>query len=750
MLKPVLIALITTSLHGSESLFVEAEAFSDRGGWSVDSQFILNMGSAYLMAHGLGTPVADATTEVTFPSTGTYRLHVRTKDWVAKWNAPGAPGKFAVSIGGKRDATTFGTEGADWQWQRGGTFKITSRKTTLKLIDLTGFNGRCDALYFTKDVKDIPPTKGPDLFEFRRKALKLPPIPPTKNDYDLVVIGGGYSGLSVAISAARHGLKVALIHDRAILGGNGSSEVQVWAMGGTQLGRFPHLGEIVNEFSDFSRDSPGLIHEFVDDLKEKVVRSEDNIDLYLNHFAFRTNTKDKLIESVDAVDTTTGAFTRIAGSLFCDSTGHGTIGAQAGAKFMMAEKGHMGMSNMWSVKDTGKKIEWPKTPWALPLSKGDYPSLHGSRGPYQKFKKAEWFWEGGYDKHPINDLEEIRDWNLRANFGAFAHIKKSDSSAKLMWMAFVGGNRESRRIEGDIILTGDDIAAKKEFPDASVPTTWSIDLHYPKKEFQKGVAKENPFISIAVHDRKVDRKSGYNIPYRCFYSKNIDNLFMAGRCVSVDRRALGTTRVMRTCGMMGEVVGKAAWIATNRKTSPRGVYQNYLPLLIDLIEKPGRARRQSLNAPLTIPPIPKGGLRGRPQKRNIINLKGLVFDDVKAKLEGSWRKGDGLRPHHGLGYQYAPYPASATYNIRVKDSGNYEVRVHWLNHNNRTTAAELVLTHAKGTETIILDQTKTPAQKTYTSLGSFDFVDVLPAMFTVTSKAAGNLHIDAIQLLKSK
>ena len=427
-----------------------------------------------------------------------------------------------------------------------------------------------------------------------------------------------------------------------------------------------------------------------------------------------------------------------------------SIGAQAGAEFMMAEKGHMGMSNMWSIKDTGEKIEWPKTPWALPLGEGDYPSLHASRGPYQKFKKAEWFWEGGYDKHPINDLEEIRDWNLRANFGAFAHIKQSDTGAKLMWMAFIGGNRESRRIKGDIVLTGDDIAAKKEFSDASVPTTWSIDLHYPKKEFQKGVAKENPFIAIAVHDRKVDRKSGYNIPYRCFYSKNINNLFMAGRCISVDRRALGTTRVMRTCGMMGEVVGKAAWIATNRKTSPRGVYQNYLPLLIDLMEKPGRARRQSLNAPLTVPPIPKGGLRGRPQKRNIINLKGLVFDDVKAKLKGSWNKGNGLKPYHGLSYQYAPHPASATYNVRVKDSGKYEVRVHWLNHENRTTTAELVLTHAKGTETVILDQTKPPAQKTYTSLGTFDFVDVLPGVFTISSKAAGNLHIDAIQLLKSK
>ena len=750
MTRPILIALLTTSLHASDNLFVEAEAFTDRGGWAVDSQFILNMGSAYLMAHGLGTPVEDATTEVTFPSTGTYHLHVRTKDWVAKWEAPGTPGKFKVSIDGKPATTTFGTEGADWHWQSGGTVEITSAKTTLKLHDITGFNGRCDALYFTKDSKEVPPGEGQALFEFRRKALKLPVTPPTKDGYDLVVVGGGYSGLGAAISAARHGLKVALIHDRSVLGGNGSSEVQVWAMGGTQLGKFPHLGEIVNEFSDFSRDSPGLIREFVDDLKEKVVRSEDNIDLYLNHFAFRTNAKENRVESVDAVDTTTGAFTRIAGALFCDSTGHGTIGAQAGADFMIAEKGHMGMSNMWSTKDAGKKVAWPKTPWALPLGKGDYPSLHGSRGPYEKFKKAEWFWEGGYDKHPINDLEEIRDWNLRANFGAFTHIKQSDDNAKLMWMAFIGGNRESRRLEGDIILTGNDIAAKKLFPDASVPTTWSIDLHYPKKEFHKGVAKENPFISIAVHDRKVDRKTGYNIPYRCFYSKNIENLFMAGRCVSVDRRALGTTRVMRTCGMMGEVVGKAAWIATTQNTSPRGVYQNYLPILIDLIKQPGRARREGINSPLTVPSIPKEGLRARPQKQNIIKLKGLVIDDVKAKLKGSWSKGDGLKPNHGLGYQYAPHPASATYNIRIKDSGKYEVRIHWLNHENRTTAAELTLTHANGKETIILDQTKTPAQKTYTSLGTFEFVDVLPAKFTITSKAPGNLHIDAVQLLEAQ
>lgn len=750
MTRPLLLALLTTNLPANDSLFVEAEAFENRGGWSVDSQFILNMGSAYLMAHGLGTPVADASTEVTFPSTGTYHLHVRTKDWVAKWDAQGAPGQFNVSINEQPATTTFGTTGAEWHWQKGGTVEITSLKTTIALHDLTGFNGRCDALYFTKDAAELPPTESEELFKFRRDKLKLPPTPPVKDDYDLVVVGGGYSGLGAAISAARHGLKVALIHDRAVLGGNGSSEVQVWAQGGTQLGQFPHLGEIVNEFSDFSRDSPGLIREFVDDLKEKVVRSEDNIDLYLDHFAFRTNAKDNRIESVDAVDTTTGTFTRIAGRLFCDATGHGTIGAQAGAKFMMAEKGHMGMSNMWSTEDTGQKVSWPETPWALPLGKGDYPTLQNSRGPYTKFKKAEWFWEGGYDKHPIDDLEEIRDWNLRANFGAFSHIKQSEPNTRLKWMAFIGGNRESRRLEGDLILTGDDISNRKEFPDASVPTTWSIDLHYPKKEFMKGVAKENPFISIAVHDRKVDRANGYNIPYRCFYSKNIDNLFMAGRCVSVDRRALGTTRVMRTCGMMGEVVGKAAWIATAQKTSPRGVYENYLPILIDLLEQPGRARRASIDAPLTIPPLPEEGFRVKPAKQNVITLEGIVVDDTKAKLKGSWKRGDSLTPNHGAGYQYASHPASATYSIRIKKSGTYDVRAHWLHHENRTPKAELTLTHAKGTETVTIDQTQAPAGKSFTSLGTFEFVDVLPATLTITSKAPGNLHIDAVQLVEVK
>lgn len=748
-MKPlVLTSILALSAHGADSLFIEAEAFADKGGWSTDSQFILHMGSAYLLAHGLGTPVEPATTKVTFPSTGTYHLHVRTKDWVAKWNAPGTPGKFQVTVEGKPASVTFGTEGADWHWQKGGTVEITSPETTLTIKDLTGFEGRCDALYFTKDAKDIPPAAGQELFDFRRQKLGLPATPPVHDGYDMVVVGGGYSGLGAAISGARHGLKVALIHDRPVLGGNGSSEVQVWAMGGTQRGKYPHLGEIVDEFSDYSRDSPGIISDFVDDLKEQVVKAEKNIDLYLNHFAFRTNAKDSRILSVDAVDTNTGTFKRISGNLFCDTTGHGTIGAQAGAKFMMAEKGHMGMSNMWSTVQVEEDVPWPETPWTLPLGEGDYPKLHDSRGPYAKFKKAEWFWESGFDKHPIDDLEAIRDWNFRANYGAFSHIKTTDKKAKLMWMAFIGGNRESRRLEGDIILTGDDIIARKDFPDGCVPTTWSIDLHYPRKEFVKGAAKENPFIAIAVHDRKVDRQNGYPIPYRIMYSKNIENLFMAGRNVSVDRRALGTTRVMRTCGMMGEVVGKAAWIATSRKTTPRGVYENYLPTLIKLIETPGRARRASLDGDLIVPPIPEGGLRKNPKEKGGHNLKGLVIDDTKAKKSGKWSQGNNLKPFYRSGYQYSSPPSSATFPIRVKDSGQYEVRYFWEAHENRNAAAKVVVTHAKGKTEVTIDQTKRPKSKHYLSLGTFEFTDVIPGSVEISAKSGGHLAIDAVQLLK--
>lgn len=578
------------------TVLVEAECFADHGGWSLDTQFIQQMGSPYLLAHGLGKPVADATTKVTFPAAGTYRVFVRTKNWVARWNAPGTPGKFQLLVNGTPLAETFGTKGAEWGWQDGGTVTVPAGKATIALHDLAGFDGRCDCILFTTESSP-PPNDSGVLAAWRRTALGLPEKPEAKGPYDLVVVGGGYSGMGAAIAAARMGLKVALIQDRPVLGGNGSSEIRVWAMGLIKRGRYPLIGEIVDEFADKAKKSPGTAEEFGDDKKEAVVRAEPNIDLFLNTHAFAVARDGARIASISCLDTKTSRELVFTGTFFCDATGHATIGHLAGAETVMEPKGRMGMSNMWTWAEEAAPQSFPETPWALPLTMADF--------PYPRNFHAEWFWESGYDKDPIGDAEGIRDWNLRAVYGAWNAMKNGDGAAKhsnavLTWVAFVGGPRESRRILGDVVLTQDDIVSKKEFPDGCVPSTWSIDLHYPKEEYAQKFP-DNPFISIAVHDRRIDRNFGYPVPYRCFYSKDVENLFMAGRCISVTHEALGTVRVMKTCGMMGEVVGKAASVAIKHGTTPRGVYGKHWAEMDELLKLPGKARRKSPEAPIELP-----------------------------------------------------------------------------------------------------------------------------------------------------
>jgi hypothetical protein len=591
-----IVLLGSGAIASASTVLVEAENFTDHGGWSLDTQFIREMGSPYLLAHGLGTPVADATTKVTFPVAGTYRVFVRTKDWVARWDAPGTPGRFQVIVNGVPLHETFGTKGAEWGWHDGGSVAVRAGEATVVLRDLTGFNGRCDCIVFTTESSS-PPNDSQILPPWRRQAIGLPDEPETKGPYDIVVVGGGYSGMAAAISAARMGLRAALIQDRPVLGGNGSSEVRVWAMGLIKRGKYPHIGEIVEEFADKAKKSPGTYEEFGDGKKEAVVRAEPNIDLFLNTHAFAVTRDGARIASVTCLDTKTSRELRFTGDFFCDATGHATIGHLAGAGTAMEAKGRMGMSNMWAWAEESSPQSFPDTPWALPLTMADF--------PYPRNHHGQWFWESGFDKDPLGDAEGIRDWNLRAVFGAWNAMKNGDGAdehktAVLTWVAAIGGPRESRRILGDVVLTQDDIVGKKEFPDGCVPSTWSIDLHYPKKEYAEKFP-DNPFISIAVHDNRVDRTYGYPVPYRCFYSKDVDNLFMAGRCISVDHQALGTVRVMKTCGMMGEVVGKAASVAVKHRTNPRGVYEKHWPEMDELLKLPGNARRATLNAPIEAP-----------------------------------------------------------------------------------------------------------------------------------------------------
>jgi len=367
-------AFLLTLLTGNafplfSQILVEAESFEQKGGWVVDQQFMDIMGSPYLMAHGWGNIVADAKTRIVFPETGKYKIFVRTFNWTAPWHGGEGPGKFRLLIDGKPISVVLGTVGNKWLWQVAGTVTIKNKDTELVLHDLTGFNGRCDAIFFTKDLSFVPPVSGNELREFRKIHLNIG-LPKEGGDYDLVVAGAGAAGICAAVSAARLGLKVALI-------------------------------------------------------------------------------------------------------------------------------------------------------------------------------------------------------NNRPNY----------ANRKITWVAFIGGKRESRRLMGDHILNQNDIQNQIKYTDASFTTTWSLDLHYPDPKNSKYFPGEE-FFSYCDQPEIIP----YHVPYRCLYSRNIENLFMAGRNISVTHVAFGTIRVQRTTAMMGEVVGMAASICKSHNANPREVYLNYLEELKNLMK----------------------------------------------------------------------------------------------------------------------------------------------------------------------
>ena len=577
------------------TLLLEAEQFPRKGGWQVDTQFIEMMGSPYLIAHGLSEPVKDAETDLTVPESGSYKVWVRTLDWSEALGRPGGAGRFSIAINGKPLGGELGSGKPVWDWQEAGAVALEKGTSTLSLKDLSGYNGRVDAVLLSSDTAFVPP--GKFLLE-DRIASKLPGAPAAVADaghYDLVVIGGGYGGLGAAISAARMGCKVALIQNREVLGGNGSSEIRVWAKGDLPPSEYL-MADIIREIEDKAKSSPASPEQFVDDKKLQVVQAEKNITLLLGHHAHGLELKGKEIAAVKLLEVKTGKLKRVTGTLFADCTGHGSIGQWAGADLVMPDKGRMGMSNMWMWKNTDAPAGFREEPWMIKLDESGF--------PYPQRNHAEWFWESGFDAHPINELEQIRDWNLLASYSAWNAIKnhgayaardpQQHKNARLDWLAYVGGTRETQQLLGDMVLSETEIDAKKEFPDGCVLTTWSIDLHVPHPVFTKANL-ERPFISKAIHRFAVDKKIGYPIPYRCFYSRNVPNLFMAGRNISVTREALGTIRVMKTIGMMGVAVGRAAAICKLHDCKPRDVYEDHLDEVKVLWRAPGHKRFESID-----------------------------------------------------------------------------------------------------------------------------------------------------------
>ncbi|HVJ79969.1 MAG TPA: FAD-dependent oxidoreductase [Planctomycetia bacterium] len=784
MLTGLVALMAVTVTPGADDgyVLVEAESLATKGGWVVDQQFMDLMGSPYLLAHGLGVPVLDAVGEASFSQPGKYRVWVRTRDWVAPWKAPGAPGKFQLLIDGTPLSTTFGTEGDPWHWQDGGIATVGA-KAKIALHDLTGFEGRCDAILFSRDLERRPPDGGKELAALRAKKLGWNLDPEDGGSFDLVVVGGGIAGTSTAISAARQGLSVALIQDRPVLGGNGSSEVRVWPEGHINLPPYPRVGDIVRELLPPPGTKKGNAVEatsYDDALKLKVARAEKNLTLLLNQRVNAATKEGTRAATVVAQHTHTGRRTRIAGKLFVDATGDGVLGQIVGADGEVMPSGNMGASNLWNVGDvtqnepqiaclckdldpvsinftkSEKEQPFPRCPWAVDLSKQPFPGRKGNAGQGSENKGllsqlGGWYWESGFEFHPIDDMERVRDYNLRAMYGAWDALKNVDklhANHRLKWAAYIAGKRESRRLLGDVILTADDFRKLTPWPDPAFPCTWHIDLHDPDPRY---VGKEllEAFISRCTNGKEYHYKGPYWAPYRCLYSRNIDNLFMVGRDISCSHDGLGAVRVMRTCGMMGETVGRAAWIAMRHQTTPRGVYDRYLPLLKELMAQPGALRRESIDGPLllpagmTVPPLPSGdGLD--PTK-----LAGIVIDDKSAKLTGSWTEGTGLAGYVAAGYRYSSdKKAMATFAFKVPADGDYEVRLAWQPHANRAKSAKVEVETADGVRELTIDQTKTAKAAGFEPIGKYRFAKDRPAAVRFKVAGAGGMvHIDAVQVV---
>ncbi len=609
---------------GAPCVLLETEAFESYGGWVLDQQFMDQMGSPFLLAHGLGDPVRDATTTARFPQGGSYRVWVRTRDWVAPWNAPGAPGRFQVLVNGKPLRALFGTEGKEWHWQDGGTVQVgTSAK--LALHDLTGFEGRCDAILFCQDPQFEPPNHTVPLAEFRRQCRGLPEQPEDAGSFDLVVTGGGIAGTCAAVAAARLGLTVALVQDRPVLGGNGSSEVRVWPEGHINQEPYPRVGDLVAELVPERTPQSGnaKTEEVYDDARKlAVVRNEPRITLFLEQRVNAVESRAGGIRSVVAEHVRTGRRVRVTGRWFADCTGDGQVGFLAGADYEVTPENHMGASNLWRVEDTGAAepfprclcqdtnalntafaesktaAPFPRCPWAVDLSRKPFPGRPTAPGQAsaQPLKGlGEWFWESGFDRDPIRDVEWMRDLNFRAMYGAWDTLKNVDRlypNHKLSWAAFIAGKRESRRLLGDVVLSAADFRNNRQFTDGCFPCSWGIDLHFPDPRFQKG-HEGAEFIAGFTHGQGYTYPAPYWAPYRCLYSRNVTNLFMAGRDISVTHEALGPVRVMRTCGLMGEIVGMAAAICNLHGCVPRAVYEEHLDELKSLMTR-GVGRRPAL------------------------------------------------------------------------------------------------------------------------------------------------------------
>ena len=427
-----------------------------------------------------------------------------------------------------------------------------------------------------------------------------------EKSYDVVVVGGGLSGMCAAVAAARHGVKTAIIQNRSVFGGNASSEVRMHIVGANSHAAKRDLAEtgiLMEMLLENKHRNPYASFPVFDSILWETVAFQENLDSFLN-----TNMDDAVVEdgNITAVichQNTTETELKIFGKIFIDATGHGTLGVMAGCGSRMGSEGKdafgepnapdmantdtQGNTVMFSAIDRGEKVTFIKPKWAYTFTEENLKyrehansiGSHADGGALVEFEEGSgrlphfsnvdngywWIELGGNWDDIIREGEEIRDELVKCVYGVWDHLKNQGDHGvdnyDLDWVGMVPGYRESRRLEGDYLLNEMDVRANRIFDDAVAYGGWQMDQHTPGGIFD-----------FDKHPSRILNFDGcYTIPYRCFYSRQVPNLMMAGRDISTTKMAFGSTRVMGTCAVGGQAVGTAAAIAIAKGCTPAEV-----------------------------------------------------------------------------------------------------------------------------------------------------------------------------------
>ncbi|MEW6358884.1 MAG: FAD-dependent oxidoreductase [Planctomycetota bacterium] len=433
-----------------------------------------------------------------------------------------------------------------------------------------------------------------------------------KETFDVVVAGGGLAGVCAAIASARHGCTTALVQDRPVLGGNSSSEIRVPPGGAATPNPWARETGIIEELQieDRARNHDpiweGTMNSQWDMALYETVRAEPNLVLHLNTSVRGVEMKGKgRIACVVTTQAGSERTLKLHAKQFVDCTGDGTVGGAAGAEFRhgrearrefdeslappRADSKTQGNSIFFRARDVGRPVPFTPPPWAE-----DYPTeeslLKRHHNAFNKREYAGYWWiEVGAPFDTIDDNEMIRNEILRHLMGVWDHIKNHGNHGAenlvLDWIGMVPGKRESRRLVGDHILTENDVRNHPLFPDRVAYGGWFIDVHTMGGILAKGQPPE----PCAGDFNLVEKRSvePYSIPFRCLYSRNIENLLMAGRDFSCTHIGLGSPRLMLTCAIMGQAAGTAAALCVKKKAAPRAIAKRHIAELQQTLLKDG-------------------------------------------------------------------------------------------------------------------------------------------------------------------